>query len=130
MTEFLPRDEAESLEAIRKFKETKKMEGEIVKSASGAQQTQLDNRFDLIPFAAVESIARRFAIGAKKYAARNWELAISNEDEPFAEARINHMMRHAALFAEFHRQEDLDAVGCNFAMLAHFKSHGMLKERP
>lgn len=105
------------------------MEGKVVKSASGATSTKLDDRYDLIPAVAIESIARRFGVGAKKHAPRNWELAIANHDEEFAEKRLAHLYRHVALFAEFRRQEDLDAIGCNFAMLAHFKAHGMLQER-
>jgi hypothetical protein len=105
------------------------MEGEIVKSESGATSTKLEECWSLIPFAALQSIARRFWVGAQKHAPRNWELAIANEDEPFAEKRLDHLYRHVALFAQYRRQEDLDAIGCNFAMLAHFKASGMLKER-
>lgn len=105
------------------------MEGDLVKGVSGATSTRLDESWSLIPFAALQAIARRFWIGAQKHAPRNWERAIVAKDEDFAERRLDHLLRHAALFAEFRRQEDLDAIGCNFAMLAHFKANGMLAER-
>lgn len=105
------------------------MEGDVTRSQSGAQSTKLEECWELIPFAALQAMARRFWIGALKHAPRNWEKAIESRDEDFAEVRLKHCFRHMSLFAEFRRQEDLDAVLCNAAMLAHFKSHGMLGER-
>jgi len=90
----------------------------------GAQSTKLDERFDLVPFEGIRAAARRFALGAAKYAARQWE----GGDESFAEERINHLVRHTLLFAEHRRQEDLDALLCNGMMMAFFKSKGMLAE--
>ena len=101
------------------------MEGEVIKSKSGATSTKLEEAWHLIPFAAVKAIAVRFWVGAQKHAPRNWELG----DEEFAEIRLAHCYRHMALFAEFRRQEDLDAVLCNASMLAYWKDKGMLKER-
>jgi len=117
------------LEQSIRREEVKKMEGELVKSASGATSTKLDESWSLIPFAALQAIARRFWVGAQKHTPRNWEKAIEAKDEAFAEKRLDHLCRHVALFAEFHRQEDLDAIGCNFAMLAHFKANGLLADR-
>ena len=105
------------------------MEGEVVKSASGATSTKLEESWQLLPFAALQAMARRFWVGLQKHAPRNWEQAIAAKDEAFAEARLAHCFRHVALFAEFRRQEDLDAVLCNAAMLAHFKANGMLPQR-
>lgn len=105
------------------------MEGDVVKSASGATSTKLEECWSLLPFAALQAMARRFWVGKQKHAPRNWEQAIKSRDEDFAEARLDHCCRHMALFAEFRRQEDLDAVLCNAAMLAHFKAWGMLAER-
>ena len=101
------------------------MEGELVISSSGATSTKLEEAWHLIPFAAVCAMARRFWLGSQKHAPRNWEKG----DEAFAEIRIAHCYRHMALFAEHHRQEDLDAVLCNAAMLAYWKERGMLEER-
>lgn len=105
------------------------MEGEVVKSASGATSTKLEESWALIPFAALQAMARRFWVGEQKHAPRNWEKAIEAKDDKFAELRLSHCYRHMALFAEFRRQEDIDAVLCNAAMLAHFKANGMLEER-
>jgi Domain of unknown function (DUF5664) len=106
-------------------KETQQMDGEIIE-IGGAQGTKLEEAWNLIPHSALAAIARRFWLGARKYAPRQWE----SGNEEFAEARLAHCYRHMALFSEYHRQEDLDAVLCNAAMLAHFKQRGMLKERP
>ena len=105
------------------------MDGDIVKSKSGATSTKLEEDYNLIPFAAIRAMARRFWVGAQKHAPRNWEKAIEHKDDEFAEARLKHLYRHVALFAEFRRQEDLDAIMCNGAMLCHFKEHGLLAER-
>lgn len=104
-------------------------EGEIVTSKSGATSTKLEEFYHLIPFAAVRAMAKRFWVGATKHAPRNWEKAIEQKDVLFAETRLDHLYRHVALFAEFRRQEDLDAIMCNGAMLCHFKEHGLLPER-
>jgi hypothetical protein len=101
------------------------MEGEIVTSKSGATSTKLEERWDLIPFAALAAMARRFWVGSIRHAPRNWEKG----DEEFAETRLAHCFRHMALFAESRRQEDLDAVLCNAAMLAYWKDKGFLAER-
>jgi hypothetical protein len=101
------------------------MEGEIEVSKSGASGTKLEEGWHLIPFAAVQAIARRFWIGATRHGPHNWEKG----DEEFAESRLNHCYRHLGLFAEHHQQEDLDAVLCNASMLAYFKAKGLLKER-
>src|SRR5277367_5509187 len=91
------------------------MEGEVIKSKSGATSTKLEEAWHLIPFAALKAMAVRFWVGSQKHAPRNWEKG----DDEFAEIRLAHCFRHMALFAEFHRQEDLDAVLCNGAMLAY-----------
>jgi hypothetical protein len=101
------------------------VEGEVVISKSGATSTKLEERWDLIPFSALAAMARRFWVGSVKHAPRNWEKG----DEEFAETRLSHCFRHMALFAEHHRQEDLDAVLCNAAMLAYWKEKGFLQER-
>lgn len=101
------------------------MDGEVIKSKSGATSTKLEESWNLIPFAALSAMARRFWYGSQKHAPRNWERG----DEEFAEIRLSHCFRHMALFAEHRRQEDLDAVLCNAAMLAWFKGRGFFPER-
>ena len=105
------------------------MDGEVIASKSGATSTKLEEAWHLIPFAALAAMARRFWLGSQKHAPRNWEKAIAAKDSNFAEVRLAHLYRHVALFAEFRRQEDLDAIMCNGAMLCHFKEHGLLPER-
>lgn len=101
------------------------MDGEVVKHASGATATRLEESWNLIPFSGLQAAARRFWIGEQRHGARNWEQG----DDAFAEERLKHMMRHAALFNEYRKQEDLDAVLCNAMMLAKYKERGFLRER-
>jgi hypothetical protein len=100
------------------------MDGEIVKSKSGATSTKLEESWNLIPSAALRAMARRFWLGLQKHGRGNWQKG----DNEFAETRLAHMYRHMALFAEYHRQEDLDAVMCNGAMMCWYKEHDLLKE--
>jgi len=101
------------------------MDGPIVKSASGATSTKLEESWHLIPFAALSAMARRFFEGSQKHAPRNWEKG----DAEFAEIRLAHCFRHMARYAEYRKQEDLDAVLANAAMLAYFAAKGLLPER-
>lgn len=101
------------------------MDGEVIVSKSGATSTKLEEAWHLIPFAALAAMARRFWLGSQKHAPRNWEKG----DAEFAEIRLSHCARHMALFVEYRRQEDLDAVLCNAAMLAYWKDKGLLAER-
>lgn len=91
----------------------------------GVKSSKLDERFDLVPFAGIRDAARRFALGAKKYAPRMWERG--NAD--LAEDRMNHMVRHCLLFSQYRRQEDLDAFLCNGMMMSFFKDKGFLPEK-
>lgn len=90
----------------------------------GIKSTHIPERFDLVPFEGVRSAARRFAYGAKKYAERNWESA----NESGAKDRLNHLVRHCILFAQFRRWEDLDALLCNGMMMAYYKEKGLLEQ--
>lgn len=101
------------------------MDGEIVKHKSGATATKLDEGWNLLPFAGMQYAARRFFLGMSRHGARNWEKG----DEDFAEERLKHFVRHAALFGEYRRREDLEAVLCNGMMLAFFYERGLMKER-
>lgn len=102
------------------------MDGPIIKHASGATATQLEESWNLIPFSGLRAAARRFYVGEQRHGARNWEQG----DDAFAEERLKHMFRHAALFVEYRKQEDLDALICNAMMVAKFKELGFLRERP
>ena len=85
----------------------------------GAQTSKLSGRFDLLPFDGLLAAARRFEYGATKYAEWQWAAAT---DEKFAEDRVNHLVRHCILFAQYRRREDLEALLCNGMMAAFFKN--------
>ena len=93
-------------------------------------------RMDLIPPEALQAIAERFTIGAKKYGDRNWENGIGY-------SRIyGAVLRHlVAWFSGEDRDPEtpegigdshLDAAFCNLAMLSTFARRGMthLDDRP
>lgn len=101
------------------------MDGEIVKHKSGASATQLDEAWNLMPFEGLQYAARRFWLGKNKHGARNWEQG----DEEYAEERLKHMLRHAALFGARRQREDLEAVICNAMMLAFYYEQGLIQER-
>src|ERR1700687_2107157 len=103
------------------------MEGKIVKpSKSDATSTQLENDFHDLPYAGLLAAARRFGLGHYKHGRFNWKKG----DMEFAEERLKHAMNHAARFCEYRLQEDLDAVLCNFMMIAWYKEHGLFSTDP
>ncbi len=51
-------------------------------------------RFDLIPYEALERVAKVFEGGAKKYAERNWEKGIPTHR--FMDSGLRHAMKHLA----------------------------------
>ena len=102
------------------------MEGKIIRpTKSKATSTTLNEDWNDLPFTALQAAARRFNHGRLKHGRGNWQKG----DEEFAEVRLSHALRHCALFAEFRRQEDLDALLCNFFMIAWYRVKGFLKER-
>lgn len=99
---------------------------EIVRHSSGATSSRLDERYDLIPHEAMKAMARRFAFGAKRHSPDNWKKG----DADYARERLNHLWQHLSAFTETGRQEDLDAVITNAAMLCEMKSRGLMLEKP
>lgn len=95
-------------------------------SVGGATSSELEYDFHDLPFAGVMAAARRFAMGRPRHGRFNWKKG----NAEFAEARLNHMMKHAALFSEYRKQDDLDAVICNGMMLAHFMYTGVMSQQP
>lgn len=88
----------------------------------GATRTEQEGRYDLIPEAAIDAIARRVALGAKKHGENNWR----NGGREFAKACISHGMKHLVAYAESGQQDDLDGAICNLAFLCHFHKLGFV----
>lgn len=87
-------------------------QGEMEKTNFGAnrESNKGRGRFDLIPYEALEALAKWYEAGAEKYDERNWEAGISVKD------CINRMCRHAGKVASGWTDEDhLAAVMWNAA---------------
>jgi hypothetical protein len=91
-----------------------------------ATSSKIDLDFHDLPYAGLEAAARRFAYGRKKHGRFNWKQG----DSVFAEERLKHAINHAVLFMEERNQDDLDAVLCNFMMIAWYKQQNILSLNP
>lgn len=91
-----------------------------------ATSSKIDLDFHDLPYVGLEAAARRFAYGRKRHGRFNWKQG----DAAFAEERLKHAMNHAALFMEERNQDDLDAVLCNFMMIAWYNHQGILSHDP
>ncbi len=88
----------------------------------GSTRSDLTLRYDLVPKLAIDGIARRLALGAVIHGERNWE----SGGVEFVKATKNHMAAHLLRYLETGEQEDLDAIGANYAFLAHFRGKGIV----
>ena len=88
----------------------------------GATRSTLVLRYDLVPMAAMDGIARRLALGVEKHGEWNWR----NGGADFVKATKNHLMAHVLRYIEFGEPEDLDAIGANYALLADFRNRGIV----
>lgn len=87
-------------------------QGEMKQTEFGSKRESNEGRgrFDLIPYEAMEALAKWYEEGAKKYDERNWEKGISVKD------CINRMIRHALKVGSGFTDEDhLAAVMWNAA---------------
>lgn len=87
-------------------------QGEMEKTKHGAlrESNEGRGRFDLLPYEAIEALAKWYEEGAKKYDERNWENGISVKD------CINRMIRHSLKAGNGWTDEDhLAAVMWNAA---------------
>lgn len=87
-------------------------QGEMEATKHGAlrESNEGRGRFDLLPYEAIEALAKWYEEGAKKYDERNWENGISVKD------CINRMIRHALKAGNGWTDEDhLAAVMWNAA---------------
>lgn len=88
---------------------------------NGATRSDLIPRYDLVPKAAIDGMARRLELGARKHGENNWR----GGGTLFVAATKNHLIAHVLRYLESGEQEDLDAIGANYAFLAHFREKGI-----
>ena len=87
-------------------------QGEMQTTDAGAlrESNEGRGRFDLLPYEAIEALAKWYEAGSKKYEERNWENGLSVKD------CINRMIRHALKAGNGWTDEDhLAAVMWNAA---------------
>ena len=84
---------------------------------SGAKRTVKEERFDLICPAGLRRIARRYALGAKKYSDFNWCMGV-----PPA-VTLNHLIAHVVDYLEHGntRDDNLAAIALNAIALIHYE---------
>jgi hypothetical protein len=89
------------------------------KFEQGATRSELAERYDLIPKAAMDALARRLALGAKGHGENNWR----GGGPGFRKATIAHLMKHLVNYMENGNADDAntDAIICNAAFLCHFE---------
>jgi hypothetical protein len=86
----------------------------------GATRSALTERYDLIPKAAMDALARRLGLGAAQHGENNWR----GGGEKFRKATLNHLMRHLLDYIENGNARDAnsDAIICNAAFLCYFEA--------
>jgi len=86
----------------------------------GSSRSTLNERYDLIPKAAVDAMARRLALGAKNHGENNWRVG----GPEFRKATINHLMKHLLDYIEHGNVNDdnTSAIICNAAFLCHYEA--------
>lgn len=78
--------------------------------ANGAQQSKLEERYDLLPPEAMRRLAKVLAYGAAKYSDDNWHGIPTR-------SHINHLIRHVIEYLAGDKSEDhLGHVLCRAAM--------------
>lgn len=87
------------------------------KFEGGSTRTEQQERYDLMPPAALRALARRLGVGAKKHGDRNWE----SGGPEFRAATLSHLLAHITDYMEHGGQENTDAIICNAAFLCHFE---------
>lgn len=83
----------------------------------GATRTPKTERRELIPSAAIDALARRLALGAKKHGVNNWRKG----GPEFVQATVNHLLDHIFAYLEHGGKENTDAIICNAAFLCHYE---------
>lgn len=90
-----------------------------------ATRTTLKGRYDLIPREAIDAMARRLEIGAKRHGENNWR----EGGEEFRKATVNHLINHLLDYLENGNTVDMntDAIICNAAFLCFYEKREPLK---
>ncbi len=88
-------DERESIENPPGFKVS-----EVIEYPSGARESKLNHRFDLVPLEGLKAVAEVAAHGATKYGVDNWKKGIPTN------SMLNHALRHVILFLSGDTTED------------------------
>jgi hypothetical protein len=85
----------------------------------GSSRSVLNERYDLIPKAAIDALSQRLALGAKSHGENNWRAG----GVEFRKATINHLMKHLLNYIEHGNADDdnTSAIICNAAFLCHFE---------
>lgn len=84
----------------------------------GATRSAKDERRELIPKTAIDALARRLALGAKKHGVNNWRQG----GPEFRLATVNHLLDHIYAYLENGGSENTDAIVCNAAFLCEFEA--------
>lgn len=85
--------------------------------SNGAQQSKLQERYDLLPPEAMRRLARVLAYGARKYSDNNWH-GIPTK------SHLNHLIRHVIEYMSGDTSEDhLGHVLCRAAMAVWSQEH-------
>lgn len=94
---------------------------ERVAFQSGATMSAVKERFDLICPTGLRRLAERYALGAKKHGDYNWCKA--GDDPEFQRARLNHLVKHVALYLlEGNSKDDnLAAIAWGAFALMHYE---------
>lgn len=97
-----------------------------VVSQSGASQSEVAERYDLMCPAALRRLAGRYAMGAAKHSPYNY--CLGGKDHQFQRDRINHAIKHLVLYLErgnFDRDGNFDdnlaAAMWGIATTIHFE---------
>ena len=86
----------------------------------GATRSELGERYDLIPKAAMDALAGRLALGARQHGENNWRRG----GRDFRKATLNHIMKHLLDYIENGNENDDNtaAIICNAAFLCHYEA--------
>lgn len=91
----------------------------LSKFEGGATRSAQSIRYDLVPAAGVQALARRLTLGTNTHGAHNWRRG----GETFRQATISHLMAHLLDYMERGNasESNTDAIICNAAFLCEME---------